>query len=358
MVNAFFGRSERGTTVAYNPAIDGLRALAVLLVVAFHCRVPGFQGGFVGVDVFFVISGFLITTLLNGEIGRTGRIDLVRFYWRRLLRLAPPLMIFLLVFALVAPHYWEQPARDYWRDAIVSALYLSDYGKAWWGVPSTLGHTWSLAIEEHFYLVWPGAMLLIARMPRQNALNFLAVAYLCFTVWRVWTFNAFGWSDAYYRFDTRLSGLTLGGLLAFLVPQMQADDRRLSDVAGVAALALLTLCAFLVRWGSASYFALFMPLVELTTAALIMAASTPGSAIAKLFARPPLVAIGLGSYALYLWHVPVSVYLRNQLDWPATLLATTIISGLAAWLTYILIERPLRDYRRRQHDAAAKPALA
>src|SRR4051812_5944530 len=137
----------------YNPALDGLRAVAVVLVIADHCSVPIFNQGYFGVDLFFVLSGFLITRLLTDEIDATGQIDLSRFYLRRLLRLTPPLLLFLAAYLLIAPSLWPQvDFASHARDVALVAFYLSDYSQAFWHNPKVMIHTWSLSVEEHFYL--------------------------------------------------------------------------------------------------------------------------------------------------------------------------------------------------------------
>jgi len=145
--------------------LDGLRAVAVVLVISDHCGVPVFDQGYFGVDLFFVLSGFLITRLLVDEIDATGRIELWRFYLRRLLRLAPALLLFLAAYMLIAPSIWPQfDFLLHLRDAALVGFYLSDYSQAFWHNPKVLIHTWSLSVEEHFYLIWPFAVLLLARI--------------------------------------------------------------------------------------------------------------------------------------------------------------------------------------------------
>lgn len=140
----------------YIPALDGMRAVAVLVVVFFHAKVPGFGGGFFGVDVFFVLSGYLITRLLLQEQQATGRVALPHFYLRRLRRLYPALLLFLAVYLMLAATVLNGPPyamRLHLRDALLSAVYLQDYAKMLDLYPFWLRHMWSLSIEEHFYLV-------------------------------------------------------------------------------------------------------------------------------------------------------------------------------------------------------------
>ena len=159
--------------MAYQPALDGVRALAILAVLLFHAKVPGVPGGFVGVDVFFVLSGFLITTILAGEHRRCGRIDLPGFYRRRLRRLYPALIVFLCAYLLTAGLLFPRVAPEkHGRDALLALFYLADYGRALDMPLSVLNHTWSLAVEAQFYLLWPlrlrpaGATVAADRDPR------------------------------------------------------------------------------------------------------------------------------------------------------------------------------------------------
>ncbi len=126
----------------------------MVLVISDHCGVPVFDQGYFGVDLFFVLSGFLITRLLVDEIDATGRVDVQRFYLRRLLRLTPPLLLFLTAYLVIAPSLWPQlDLMVHVRDVALVAFYLSDYSQAFWNNPKVLIHTWSLSVEEHFYLI-------------------------------------------------------------------------------------------------------------------------------------------------------------------------------------------------------------
>ena len=146
---------------------DKVRAIAVMLVMIFHSSVPLFHGGFLGVDVFFVLSGYLITRILLAELDKTGNIQLLRFYIHRLARLSPPLLLLLLLYLVAAPHFWP----DYsWhvRDSLLTAMYLTDYAKALYNVPDMLRHTWSLSVEEHFYLLWPLGLMLLSPVSKRQ----------------------------------------------------------------------------------------------------------------------------------------------------------------------------------------------
>ena len=180
------------------PAFDGLRAVAVGLVLLHHAGVPGFSEGGLGVDMFFVLSGYLITGLLTREIDQTGTVDLVRFYLRRLKRLTPALLILAVAYFTFAPAVWhERTASQHARFALAAVSYLTDFLRA--GHPSfasPIAHTWSLAVEEHFYMLWPLALLGLSYLPKRLLLPVLLAGFALATVWR--------WSGSIFTAGTQL----------------------------------------------------------------------------------------------------------------------------------------------------------
>ena len=350
-------------SLRYNPALDGLRAVAIGLVIADHCWVPGFDGGYFGVDVFFVLSGFLITQLLIDEYDARGQIDLSRFYLRRLLRLTPPLALLLAAYLAIAPIVW--PHYGLWphiRDAALAGLYLSDYGRAFWHDPTVLQHTWSLSVEEHFYLVWPFAVLLLGCVEQRWRVAGLFGVYLLATAWRIFEYESSGWAATYFRADTRLSGLICGALLAICLPRMGRISERAANAVGVLACAALVVCLSLGFWRGPSTLVWLANLAEMAAVGLLIAASVQNSWVSKILSAPPLVGIGVISYGLYLWHYPAAVFFRELLPWYQTLPIVLIIAFAAATVSYMTVERPLQRYRRilgqrrREMDAEPEPA--
>lgn len=343
----------------YNPALDGLRAIAVALVVADHCRVPGFNPGYFGVDLFFVLSGFLITRLLVDEIDATGRIDLLRFYLRRLLRLAPALLLFLAAYLLVAPSLWPQLSLLlHIRDVALAGFYLSDYAQAFWSNPKVLIHTWSLSVEEHFYMIWPFAVLLLARIePRWRSVALFGV-YLLATAWRIFEYERVGWDATYFRFDTRISGLVWGALLAICLRHKDVISERAANVVGVFAWAALVVCLSIGFWQAPWSLVGMTNLAEMAAIGLLISASSKNSWVSSTLSASPLVGIGIISYGVYLWHYPAAVYFREVLPWYQTFPIVVGFSIAMATVSYWAIERPLQRYRRslgaNQHDADAR----
>lgn len=333
----------------YNPALDGVRAVAVLIVLAFHCRLPGFGGGYVGVDVFFVLSGYLITTILRAELEATGQVAIGRFYWRRALRLWPPLLLMLCAYIVAAPVFFS--GTNVVRDVLVTGFYLSDYSQAIWGLPKFLGHTWSLSVEEHFYLLWPLAILATRRLTDRQLAWLLGALFVLATAWRcadmlLWR----DWAWTYYRFDTRMSGLVLGGAIAVLPWRMKAETARLAATLSVLLLVSVT-AAF--RWDMPEALTWGGLVVDLAAAGLILSlASSHALPLRGLFESQPAVYLGLVSYSIYLWHYPIARIVRDHFDPLTTFLIVAPLSVALAAASYEYMEKPLRALRRRQAAAA------
>ncbi len=318
----------------YNPALDGLRAIAVALVLAFHARLFGGFGGFFGVDVFFVLSGYLITRILAEQHVETGSLRIGTFYVRRLRRLYPALLLLLAVYLAAAPWVFPEHA-NHLRDAAVAGLYLSDYGFALWRVPWYLQHTWSLSVEEHFYLVWPMVLMVVFRLPRHwwaPAVFLLAVAA---TLWR-WhvALNDDAWYQPYYRFDTRLSGILLGAAAGLWNPSLPKAAAPMGALLlGIAVTqAHVKEMAALTSW---------MAMAEIGAALLVL-----GAHHVRALRWTPLVWVGKLSYGIYLWHFPIMYWLRGQdiAGWSSMLIGSGA-AALCAAASYYTVERFSRSGR-------------
>lgn len=282
-----------------NPALDGLRAIAVIAVVAFHAKLPGLRGGFLGVDVFFVLSGFLITGLLLAEIERTGRLDLASFFARRAVRLVPALLVMLAGFALVAPFFLRDV--DVGTELQMSGLFISNATYALWQVPDFTRHTWSLATEMQFYLIWPLVMLALCRLPSRALIAVLATLFLVATLWRTSQFDASGWTRAYYSPDTRLSGFMLGALGAALPARLSSLGAKTALVVGLALLGTV-FTASRFTWPIAMN--LHITLVEISALLVILGLRQPDAPLARLLSARPLVLIGTGPTAFISGTIP------------------------------------------------------
>lgn len=342
------------SALPYNPALDGLRGVAILLVILSHAHAPLFGGAFYGVDLFFVLSGYLISTLLLQEAGDSGRIAYWRFYSRRLYRLMPALALFLLAYCLAAPLLWPD-LSDIYSDALWSFFYLADYGIAFFDKPETLLHMWSLAVEEHFYLVWPPLLVLLLRaQPLGQRWRAIALLWLLAWAWRVlWVTQGQQFFEIFFRFDTRASGLLLGSLLAALLIEQPTwfaalRQRLAHGLWLVLAVPLLMAHAWddmnVMLWG--------LTLVECATAVVLLALQSPRSPLHEMLRAPALVWIGKLSYGIYLWHYPIVRYLRTDWHWTATVLLGFALSALLAWISLMTVER----WALRWRDRSRRPA--
>lgn len=350
--------AARPTPLGYNPALDGLRAVAIALVLLSHAHAPLFEGAFYGVDLFFVLSGYLITSLLLQELRDTGRIDTWRFYRRRLYRLMPAVLLFLGVYCLVGPLLWPG-MTDMYTDALVSLLYLADYGIAFFDQPNTLLHMWSLSVEEHFYLVWPPLLVLLVRgTPPGRLWRTVLLILLLALAWRVmWVARGQQFYEIFFRFDTRATGLLTGGLLAALVREQPRWFRALR--ARLPHFMWLVLAVPLLMeqaWDDMNALVWGMIVVELATALVLVAVLQRRGGVYDMLSARPLVWVGKLSYGIYLWHYPVVRYLRADLPWPAVVVLGFVISLALAALSYYTVER--WALRRRDAPARARaPAL-
>ncbi len=338
--------------------VEGLRAIAVVMVMIYHAGATWLPGGFAGVDVFFVISGYLITNLLLKEIERDGRISLSGFYARRAKRLLPAAGLVLAATAVAG--YFLLPRtgfRDVGGDVFAAAFYVINWRLAHRSVDylaedavaSPVQHFWSLAVEEQYYLVWPAllALAVLAGGPRAIHRKLAWVALLAMTlpslVWSVLMTES-NPAAAYFVSTTRAWELGIGGAVALLSTRLRALPGRLAAGIGWAGLAAVVASGL---WQSAAAawpgYAALLP--TLGTAAVIAAGSAAGSAgPVRLLRSPALVWIGGISYSLYLWHWPVIVYLTMHLGRLSLTAAIAAIaaSTLLAWTTQRYVENPVR----------------
>lgn len=343
-----------GVTAASAPErhrrdIEGLRAVAVLLVVAYHCGLPYLAGGYVGVDVFFVISGFLITGLLLREAGRTGTVSIPRFYARRALRLLPASTV-VVVATVAASALWLPPLRlpDILSDALHTTIYAMNWRMAAIGTdylnagadPSPLQHFWSLAVEEQFYLVWPLLLLIVVRRGGRGlgtVLTALTVGSLLFSVWQ--TRHNAGW--AYFGAHTRAWELGVGALLAVgatRLARLGPGPARALIGCGLAAIV-----ASALGYTAATPFPGYAALLPVLGAAAVIAGGCAGRP--GLLGLPVLQGIGRLSYSWYLWHWPALLlapyaFGRELVTWERVAVALGAL--LLAGLTYALVENPVR----------------
>lgn len=348
------------------PEIDGLRALAVLAVVLYHASVPGFSAGYLGVDIFFVISGYLITGLLHNEGQHTGRIDFIAFYARRFRRLLPALSVVLLATLLGA---WlilfpaELPRLQKSVTAVLlmfSNIHFMQYSGGYFD-PSVdvmpLLHTWSLSVEEQFYLFWP--LLLLTGFTLAKKLQWNADRLLTYTLLATILASFAYWlsnlnsnpSTAFYTMPARVWELALGGLINFLPGAARHQRKSTSPVRLLSSMALLLILGSLSLPIDSDKYAVYLyPAAVLGTTALIYAIHrhSSSSLVQVLLKNKIAIYIGLVSYSFYLWHWPLlslgrAYYLGERLLLRDVSLV--LLSLVLAFVSYRFIETPIR--RRR-----------
>jgi peptidoglycan/LPS O-acetylase OafA/YrhL len=348
--------------LSYIPGLDGIRAVAVLAVLFYHANQAWALGGFLGVETFFVLSGFLITSLLLTEWQATHRIDLKRFWLRRARRLLPAVWLLLLALPALAALYAGDALPRLREDIPAALLYITNwvfivrevpYFEAF-GRPPLLQQLWSLAVEEQFYLLWPLILVFLLHVSKNNRykLLFAIIMMTAFsTAWMAALYSPH--ADpvrVYYGTDTRAAGFLVGAMLAVIWSPRDVSRKasgRFPEALGWAGLLALMLLynklnefqPFLYRGG--------ILLTALASAMLIVGASTPGTWISRLLEAPPLRWVGTRSYSIYLWHWPVFMLTRPGFDLQFPTLwirvGQVFVTFVLAEFSYRWIETPVRQ---------------
>lgn len=336
-------------SIAYRSDIDGLRAIAVLTVVAFHAFPEVFPGGFIGVDVFFVISGYLITSILQQEM-QVGRFNLASFYARRILRIFPALILVLLACLVAGWHsLLAQEYMQLGKHLGLGAAFLSNIG-LWWesgyfdkaSEAKPLLHLWSLAIEEQFYIVWPLLLWLILRSRCNAARSVVALAFvsLLLSVWWVWSDS----TQAFYSPASRAWELLAGAWLALQPQRLQLVRPKLRG------LAVAFLLGATVLLNAKVPFPGVVALLPVLAAMLLIGVPPSTDWTGRVLSHPWMVALGKVSYPWYLWHWPLLSFAYIIESGQASVglrMGLVLASLVLAALTYRLWELPLRRLPRR-----------
>ncbi len=342
--------------IAYQPGLDGLRAVAVAMVLLFHGGVSWMGGGYFGVSVFFTLSGFLITSLLVTEFRSTERIAPSAFYIRRAKRLLPASLLCLSGVSLLAANNAWVGAAHLKRDLLGSLGQVANWVRLFAGesyvdvqsktagLRSPLDHYWSLAIEEQFYWIWPVGFFLLARFARKRGLSLtrvLGVCTLIFAACAPAVAVLWGSDAAYWATPARAGEIMLGAFVAVLVAESRVLPRRWMAPFGLAA--IVALGVFLPAASGPAYHGAF-PLLAIASAVLLLGLQRPG-AVRTLLSLRPLVALGRVSYGVYLYHLPVYLFVTNQrsdLSGWALFGLRVVVTLIIATASYWLIERPIR----------------
>ena len=356
--------TERERTFQYQPALDGVRALAVLAVISYHDAYKWAKGGFLGVDAFFVLSGFLITTLLVLEWQRAQSIVFVAFWGRRIRRLLPALLlviVFVAIYGAIAVPPYELDRLRY--DGLAGLFYVANWrfiisGQSYFDLfttPSPFRHLWSLAIEEQFYLVWPLVVfgcLKVARGRLRVLVGFCVVG----TIGSIWLMSAlFDSGDpsrAYFGTDSRAHTILIGCLLSLLLLVWKPTSRQATI--SVQVLGVIGALGAVWAWNQvgdveSSYYGLGSLLYAIAIAAVIAAAVQPGRGVIRTpLSWRPLRWIGTISYGLYLWHWPIDIWLVEwRVGFGGSVLNAfrLLVTFAFATASYYLVERPIRQGR-------------
>jgi len=341
--------------IAYRPGLDGLRALAVAAVFLYHARIDWLPGGFLGVDLFFVLSGYLITSLLLVEWEARNRIDLRRFWLRRARRLLPALVVVVLGALILASIFARHDLAQTRSDAVSSLLYYTNWHEIianhsyfnLRGNPSLLQHTWSLAIEEQFYIVWPLLLVPGLVLVGRRRLPMLVIAGIAASAALMWIlYNPSDPTRVWNGTDTRAFLLLMGILLALVWPYVERMRRALPllELFGVSALVGTVLLFRQMHdfdptlWQGGDLAAAFCFVV------LIAAVAHPGTGLGQALGVAPLRWIGERSYGIYLWHWPIIVLVAgvNARPSPGVVVGEAALVVAAAALSFRFVEQPIR----------------
>ena len=355
------------------PGLDGLRGIAVLAVIIYHAEVSLLVGGFLGVDVFFVLSGFLITTLLINELAETNTVDRARFYIRRIRRLMPALFLVLFFSVLVSGLFVLDAAYHVRRDLPWAITFVLNWSYLFFeqsyfvniSRPPLLQHLWSLSVEEQFYVIWPIMLVGLYKVkvrnlsPRTKIFMVSSILAIASTAWMVYLSVSNGFpipndpSRVYFGTDTHAMGLLVGCAAAALWRSDRLNERLTPDrAAAMNGLGLFSIAGL-------AYFFLFVSelneflyrggflVLSVLTAVLIIVAAHPGLKFGTRLGNPVLKWFGDRSYGIYLWHWPIFVLLRSGIDiqWPdpVAFAVKIAIVLVIADLSYRFVEMPIRN---------------
>jgi peptidoglycan/LPS O-acetylase OafA/YrhL len=351
------------------PALTGIRAVGVSLVLIFHSNFQTLPGSWVALGVFFVLSGFLITTMLATEQQKNGSISLSRFYYRRGVRLLPPLVMtvaLIALYALIVP-VWNAPQRI-WGDSAAALFYFADYRSAFGHEPFAgfMAQCWSLAVEEQFYLIWAALLLVTLKFGNRKLAYALAIIGIVVCagnrvriVLEAAHWNSYVAGRVYYAFDTRADALFLGCLLGLIATGGHLDGwkpwaKRVLTVLAIASTGIMVWIILSVSLAPRSLPLVWLPVSEVASALIIVYFIVQPRGIGtRVMGLSALVFVGNMSYTIYLIHWPIYVAISPftvRWSYPVMDLARAALIIPIALASWFLVERPLTQWRREKLD--------
>ncbi|MCI6573847.1 MAG: acyltransferase family protein [Actinomycetaceae bacterium] len=359
----------------YNPAIDGVRTLAVFAVILYHMNVAWIPGGLLGVGVFFTLSGFLITGNLMRSWYAHGNLGLSTFWLRRLRRLMPAVIIVVLCIWALTPYLAPSSWETYKFAGLTAIFYVNNWATIFYGnsyfdqfALSPFEHMWSLSVEEQFYLFWPLVLLLflvISRGKKAVVIALTGVVAIASFAWMSIAFHmGFDPTRIYEGTDTRAGALLVGALLAlamsgkpqttgnssgrgFVSSLIRTTNRIVADIVGIIGASVIIILMIVTPDSSPFLYDAGIALLSLASAALLYGVSNQHTLVAAIFGWRPVAWIGERSYAIYLWHMPLVAFMREPLSLVPLWLATLIVAAGAivlASVSWVLVEDPIRRH--------------
>ena len=355
----------------YRPEIDGLRAIAVLAVIFFHAGYKVFSGGYVGVDIFFVISGYLITSIILKEREKKGGFSLFYFYERRARRILPALF-FVMIVSFLLSWFWLIPSdmKDFSKSLISVSFFVSNIffwsESDYWDVENELKpllHTWSLAVEEQFYMIYPMLLLLVTKLGKRSIL-IIIVMLAAISLFLSQRWLKYDQAASYFLLPTRVWELAIGAIVALLLLDDRYKDNykfmyltkgRISEILAVFGVFLIIYS--IISFNNMTYFPGLNALFPTIGAALVILFASKENLIGKILSAKILVVIGLLSYSAYLWHQVLFAFARHKVvtkpsDFDFILLV--LLTFLMAYLSWKFIERPFRDKNKLPTNVVLK----
>jgi peptidoglycan/LPS O-acetylase OafA/YrhL len=346
---------------SYINGLDGLRALAVLAVIAYHLNIPYSAGGFLGVTVFFVLSGYLITSLLVTEWEQTQKIDLKQFWIRRAKRLLPAMFLLLITLNIITPLLRPELIPNLRQDTIAATFYYSNWHYIFQELsyfeafekPSLLTHFWSLAIEEQFYIFWAVIILFFLKVvkSRKAIFFFILTGSIVSSLWMTYLHDPnLDPSRVYYGTDTRIFSLLIGASLAIIAPKQSVTKLKKwpFEILATTSLAIFLFMVFYTNQYDSFVYEGGMAFLSLATAGLVLSLATSPTLIINKFLEWKLLKwIGIRSYGIYLWHYPVNVIMDSNVNTGGMnvikVILELIITFLIAAISYTYVEKPIRQ---------------